>query len=344
MTCPTPADRATPMKQISFAQAEHQNKKKVTRRERFLAQMDILVPWQRLIEALSPSYFPNSAGKRGRPPIGLERMLRIYFLQQWYALADEALEDAIYDSQAMRDFIGIDLAIESVPDATTLLRFRHLLEKHALTQRIFEEINAHLAEQGLFMREGTIVDATIVAAAPSTKNKAKQRDPEMKQTKKGNQWFFGLKAHIGVDAVTGLTHSVATTSANVADVTMTSHLVRDDDTRVYGDAGYTGMWNYLDEEKDAPDSRCCVAAKRGTLKKMEDSPMKTLLLAFEKAKASIRAKVEHPFHVIKNLFGYRKVRYKGLAKNQAQLFALFALGNLVLATRCEGRVDGASAP
>ena len=332
------------MKQISFAQAEHQNKKKVTRRERFLARMDVLVPWQRLIEALSPSCFPNAAGKRGRPPIGLERMLRIYFLQQWYALADEALEDAIYDSQAMRDFVGIDLAIESVPDATTLLRFRHLLEKHALTQRIFEEINAHLAEKGLFMREGTIVDATIIAAAPSTKNKAKQRDPEMKQTKKGNQWYFGMKAHIGVDSVTGLTHSVAATSANVADVTMTSELVRDDDKRVYGDAGYTGMWKHLDEEKDAPDSRCCVAAKRGAIKKMEDSPMKTLLLAFEKAKASIRAKVEHPFHVIKNLFGYRKVRYKGLAKNQAQLFSLFGLANLVLATRCEGRVDGASVP
>jgi len=332
------------MKQISFAQAEHQNKKKVTRRERFLAQMEALVPWQRLIEALSPSYFPNSAGKRGRPPIGLERMLRIYFLQQWYALADEALEDAIYDSQAMRDFVGIDLAIESVPDATTLLRFRHLLEKHALTQRIFEEINAHLAEKGLFMREGTIVDATIVAAAPSTKNKAKQRDPEMKQTKKGNQWYFGMKAHIGVDAVTGLTHSVAATSANVADVTMAGALVREDDKRVYGDAGYTGMWKHLGEEKDAPDSKCCVAAKRGAIKKMDDSPMKTMLLAIEKAKASIRAKVEHPFHVIKNLFGYRKVRYKGLAKNQAQLFSLFGLANLVLSTRCEGQIDGAITP
>ncbi len=242
----------------------------------------------------------------------------------------------------MRDFIGIDLAIESVPDATTLLRFRHLLEKHALTQRIFEEINASLPEQDLFMCEGTIVDATIVAAAPSTKNKARQRDPEMKQTRKGNQWFFGMKAHIGVDAVTGLTHSVAATSANVADVTMVGALVRDDDKRVYGDAGYTGMWKHLDEEEDVPNSRCCVAAKRGTLKKLEDSTMETLLLAFEKAKASIRAKVEHPFHVIKNLFGYRKVRYKGLAKNQAQLFTLFALGNLVLAGRCEGDADRAS--
>jgi IS5 family transposase len=331
------------MKQISFAQAEHQNKKKVTRRERFLAQMEALVPWQRLIDALSPSYYPNSAGKRGRPPIGLERMLRIYFLQQWYALADEALEDAIYDSQAMRDFIGLDLAIESVPDATTLLRFRHLLEKHTLTQRIFEEINASLDEQGLFMREGTIVDATIVAAAPSTKNKAKQRDPEMKQTRKGNQWYFGMKAHIGVDAATGLAHTVVATSANVADVTVAEHLVRDDDRRVHADAGYIGMGKRLGKAKDAEDSRCCIAAKRGGIKKMDESPMKELLLKIERTKASIRAKVEHPFHVIKNLFGYRKVRYKGLAKNQAQLFSLFALANLALAKRCEGRVDGVSA-
>ncbi|RRR31648.1 IS5 family transposase, partial [Schaalia georgiae] len=219
---------------------------------------------------------------------------RSYSLPKWYAQDDAVLEAALSDRQARRDFIGIDLAIESVPDATTLLRFRHLLEQHALTQRIFEEINAHLAEQGLFMREGTIVDATIVAAAPSTRNKARQRDPEMKQTRKGKQYYFGMKAHIGVDAVTGLTHSVAATSANVADVTMAGALVREDDKRVYGDAGYTGMWKYLDEEKDAPDSRCCVAAKRGPIKKMEDSPMKRLLLAIEKAKASIRAKVEHP--------------------------------------------------
>lgn len=331
------------MKQISFAQAEHQNKKKVTRRERFLAQMDSVVPWQRLIEVLSPSYFPNSAGKRGRPPMGLERMLRIYFLQQWYALADEALEDAIYDSQSMRDFVGIDLAIESVPDATTLLRFRHMLEKHDLTQRIFEQINASMAEQGLFMREGTIVDATLIAAAPSTKNKARKRDPEMKQTKKGNQWYFGMKAHIGVDAVTGLTHSLVATSANVADVTMSDYLVREDDKRVYGDAGYTGMWKHLGEEKGDRNSRCCVAAKRGSIKKMKDGPRKTLLQAIEKEKASIRAKVEHPFHVVKNLFGYKKARYKGLAKNQAQLFSLFGLANLVLATRCRGRANGISA-
>ncbi len=273
-------------------------------------------------------------------------MLRIYFLQEWYALADEALEDTIYDSQAMRDFIGLDLAIESVPDATTLLRFRHLLEKHALIQRIFEEINASLGEQGLFMREGTIGDATIEAAAPSTKNQAKQRDrivgpAKMKQTRKGNQWYFSMKARIGVGSVTELTHTVVAISANVADITMAEHLVRDGDKRVHADVGYMGK--RLRKAKDAEDSRCCIAAKRGGINKREESPMKELLLRAERTKASIRAKVEHPFHVTKSLFGYRKVHYKGLAKNQAQLFSLFALANLVLATRCEGRVDGGSA-
>jgi IS5 family transposase len=327
------------MKQITFAQAEHQNKKKVTRRERFLAEMNVLVPWQRLLDALSPSYYPDSAGKRGRPPTPLERMLRIYFLQQWYGLADEALEDAIYDSQAMRDFVGIDLSIESVPDATTLLRFRHLLKRHSLTQRIFEEINASLTERGLFMREGTIVDATIIAAAPSTKNKAKQRDPSMKQTRKGNQWFFGMKAHIGVDAVTGLTHSVVATSANQADITVAEQLLRDGKEPVYADAGYTGLGKRLAGCGDSlPALR--IAARRSTIKKMEDGPEKQIMQRIEHCKASIRAKVEHPFHVIKNLFGHRKVRYRGMEKNQAQLFSLFALANLVLAKRCYAMTDG----
>lgn len=191
--------------------------------------------------------------------------------------------------------------------ATTLLRFRYLLEKHALTQRIFEEINAHLAEKDLFMREDTIVDATIMASVPSTKNQANQHDPEMKQTKKGNQRYFGMKDHICVDAIIGLTYSLANTSAIFADVTMVRALVREDDNRVYGDASYTGMWKHLDEEKDASDSRCYVAAKRGALKKMDDSPMRMLLLAIEKAKSTIRTKVEHPSHVIKNIFFYRTV-------------------------------------
>src|SRR5215210_5243583 len=196
--------------QMSFAQAEYAGKKKTTRRERFLAEMERVVPWARLVALIAPHY---PTGRRGRPPIGIERMLRIYFLQQWYGLADEALEDAIYDSQAMRLFAGIDLSTEGVPDATTLLKFRHLLEEHQLTARLFEEVGALLRERQLLMREGTIVDATIIAAALSTKNARKERDPEMHQAKKGNQWHFGLKAHIGADAESGLVHTVTATAA-----------------------------------------------------------------------------------------------------------------------------------
>ncbi|MCE9662956.1 IS5 family transposase [Halomonas sp. M5N1S17] len=331
------------MKQISFAQAEHQNKEKVSRRERFLAQMETLVPWQRLTDALSPAYFPNAAGKRGRPPIDLERMLRIYFLQQWYALADEAREDAIYDSQAMRDFVGIDLAEESVPDATTQLRFRHLLEKHALAQRMLKEINASLAEQGLFMREGTIVDATIVAAAPSTKNKAKQRDPEMKQTKKGNQWYFGLKSHIGVDAVTGLTHSVVVTSANLADVTMAGHLVREDDKRVYGDAGYLGVWKHLGEEKDTRTPGAVSPPNAAPSRRWKTLPGKRCCWHSRRPRPAAAPRSSTRFMSSRTSSATSKVRYKGLAKNQVQLFSLFGVVNLMLSHRREGRVDGASA-
>lgn len=319
------------MKQTSFAQAEFAAKKKTTRRERFLVEMEQAVPWSRLLKALSPYYYPDSRGKRGRPPIPLKRMLRMYFVQQWYALADEALEDAIYDSQALRNFVGIDLAVESVPDATTLLKFRHLLEKQALTQVIFEQINGHLADRGMLMREGTIVDATIIAAPPSTKNKSKARDPEMHQTKKGNEWYFGMKAHIGTDADSGLVHSLTGTAANVADITETERLLHGEESDVFADAGYTGVAK-RDEFKDS-NVTWHVAEKRGKLKKMPEGPRKDLVTRFEKTKAQIRAKVEHPFHVIKNLFRHRKVRYRGLLKNTAQLFTLFALGNLILARR-----------
>ena len=224
--------------QMSFAQAEYAGKKKVTRRERFLGEMERLVPWARLVTVIAP-YYPK--GERGRPPIGIERMLRIYFLQQWYALADEALEDAIYDSQAMRSFAGIDLSVEAVPDATTLLNFRHLLETHQLTQAIFTEVGALLSERKLLMREGTIVDATIIAAPSSTKNTRKERDPEMHQTKKGNQWHFGMKAHIGVDAQSGLVHRVTGTAANVADIAQTHALLHGQEKEAYADAGYLGV-------------------------------------------------------------------------------------------------------
>jgi len=255
----------------------------------------------------------------------------MYFVQQWYALADEALEDAIYDSQALRDFVGIDLGVESVPDATTLLKFRHLLEKQALTQVIFEQINGHLAERGMLMREGTIVDATIIAAPPSTKNRAKARDPEMHQAKKGNEWHFGMKAHIGTDADSGLVHSLTGTAANVADITESEHLLHGDETEAYADAGYTGVAKR--QEFQGSDVVWHVTEKRGKLKKMEEGPRKTLIVQRERVKAQIRAKVEHPFHVVKNLFRHRKVRYRGLLKNTAQLFTLFGLANLVLARR-----------
>ena len=316
------------MKQISFAQVEFAAKKKITRRERFLAEMEQIVPWQALLEALGPHYFPQSAGRRGRPPIGLERMLRLYFVQQWYHLADEALEDAVYDSQALRDFIGIDLAIEAVPDATTLLKFRHLLEKQDLTRKIFETINGVLSERGLLLNRGTLVDATILAAPASTKNRDQARDPEMHQTKKGNNWHFGQKAHIGVDADTGVVHTVVSTAANEADVNQTEHLLNGEEQVVFADAGYLGA-----DKREALKDRSLrwhIAAKRGKLKAMAEGPFKTLLLKIEKLKAGVRARVEHPFHILKNRFGHRKLRYRGLKKNHAQLWSLFALANLVI--------------
>lgn len=313
------------MKQTSFAQAEYASKKKVTRRDRFLAEMDRLVPWDRLVALVTPFY---GTKKRGRPPIGAQRMLRVYFLQQWYGLADEALEDAIYDSQALRNFLAIDLGVESVPDATTLLKFRHLLEQHALTKQLLDEVNAFLEERGMLMREGTIVDATLIAAPPSTKNRAKTRDPEMHQTKKGNQYYFGMKAHIGVDAHSGLVHTVTGTAANVSDICQTTELLHGDEREVFADAGYTGI-EKREEAKDIP-VKWVVARKRGQVKKLAEGPEKARIQMEEHDKASIRAKVEHPFHVVKNLFRHRKVRYRGLSKNTSQLYSLFALANLYM--------------
>lgn len=317
-------------RQMSFAEAEFAGKKRKTRREQFLSEMDKVVPWQRLVGRIAPHY---PKGERGRPPIGIERMLRIYFLQQWYGLADELLEETIYDSQAMRAFVGIDLSVESVPDATTLLKFRRLLESHKLTRGILEEVKGYLAERRLLLREGTIVDATIIAAPSSTKNRKGERDPEMHQTKKGNQWHFGMKAHIGVDTRSGLVHSVEGTPANVADVTETASLLHGDEKHVYGDAGYLGVEKRPEVTIKAPKAKWYIAAKRGKVKAMVDGPLKTAIQAFEKAKAQVRAIVEHPFHIVKNRFGYRKTRYRGLAKNTAQLETLFALANLVIAKR-----------
>jgi IS5 family transposase len=283
-----------------------------------------VVPWARLVERLRP-FYPK--GERGRPPIGLERMLRLYFLQQWYGLADEALEDALYDSQALRDFVGIDLSHESVPDATTLLKFRRLLQDNDLTRALFDEINAHLGQQGLLMRAGTIVDATIIAAPSSTKNEGKARDPEMHQTKKGNQWHFGMKAHIGVDVASGVVHTVTGTAANEADINQTAALLHGQEEDVFADAGYTGA----DKRPEIEDRDVCwnIAIKRGIIKALPKR-LRDLAEPVERALSQVRAVVEHPFHVVKNLFRHKKLRYRGLAKNTAQLHTLFALANLVI--------------
>ena len=324
-------------KQLSFASYEYAQKKRVTRRERFLAEMEQLVPWARLESLIEPKY--PTGGRVGRQPIGVWRMLRMYFLQQWFGLADEAVEDALYDSQAMREFVGIDLAREAVPDATTLLKFRRLLEEHDLTAKLFEGINAHLAERGLMLREGTMVDATIIAAPPSTKNKEHARDPEMHQTKKGNEWHFGMKAHIGADADSGLVHSLHATAANESDVAHTHEVLHGEEAVVFIDAGYSGVDKRPEvtqaqaEGKIRSDIEWNVAKRRSTITKMAEGTLKTLTKALERVKAQIRSRVEHPFHVVKNLFHYKKVRYKGLAKNKAQLYSLFGLANLVIAKK-----------
>ncbi|CAD5373601.1 transposase [Rubrivivax sp. A210] len=326
------------MKQTSFASAEYAGKKRQTRRERFLAEMNTVVPWSRL-EALIEPHYPKS-GKVGRPPIGVPRMLRMYFLQQWYTLADEALEDALYDSQAMREFIGIDLGQESVPDATTLLKFRRLLEQHDLTAAILAEVNAHLSERGLLMRQGTVVDATIIAAPSSTKNEDGMRDPEMHQTKKGQQWHFGMKMHSGVDAESGLIHSVVCTAAHEADVVHVHELRHGgQESQVHGDSGYTGLDKREEvtaaqaEGRLRKDIDSHIAMKRGQIQAMPESPAKALFEWFERRKAQVRAIVEHPFLTIKNLFGYRKVSYRGIAKNEVRAKAQAALVNLYIARR-----------
>ena len=316
--------------QASFAQAEYAGKKKQTRRDLFLAQMQTVVPWARLIAVIEPHY-PKS-GKRGRQPLGIERMLRMYLVQQWYGLADVAVEDALYDSQALRNFCGIELGVESVPDATTLMDFRHLLEKHKLPHALLTEVNALLTERGLLMSQGTLVDATLIAAPRSTKNATRKRDPAMHQTTKGNQWHFGMKAHIGADDQSGLVHTVISTAANVSDISQTAALLHGKEQRVGADAGYVGV-EKREEVQDKLKSMAHtvtfrIAKRRTPIKAMTEGWKKDLARLNEKLKASLRAKVEHPFHVVKNIFKHTKARYKGLAKNDAQLHTLFALSNL----------------
>lgn len=316
--------------QLSFTHAEFAAKRKTTRRETFLARMEEVIPWAKLLAVIEPFY---PTGERGRPPIGLERMLRIYFLPQWYGLADEALEDALYDSQARQQFARLDLTAGGVPDATTLLNFRHLLETHDLCKGRFAALNADLTARGLLLRAGTLVDATLIAAPPSTKNQAKQRDPEMHQTKKGNQWYFGMKAHIGADRDSKLVHTVVVTAANVADVTKTAELLHGQETQVHADAGYTGVEKRAEIVALGRTIAWQIACKRSLIKALAQGAEKEASKAVEQAKAAVRAFVEHPFHIVKNLFGYRKVRYRGLAKNGHQLYTLFGLANVVIGAR-----------
>jgi len=289
----------------------------------FLAEMDRVVPWASLCKLVERYYAKPG---NGRPPIGLERMLRIYFLQHWFNLADPAVEEALHDSLAMRGFVGIDLGREPVPDETTVCRFRHLLEQHDLGSRIFEEVHRHLEAKGLKVATGTIVDATIINAPSSTKNAGKARDPDMHQTKKGNQWYFGMKAHIGVDSRTKIIHAVVATAANVADSTVLADLLHGEETRVWGDQAYRGQTEAI--RQCAPKAKDFINRRyrhRGVIDEVERARNRT--------KSSVRAKVEHAFGVIKRLFGFAKVRYRGLEKNAQRLFVACALANLFMARR-----------
>lgn len=317
------------MSQLTFAEAEFEHKKRKTRRELFLERMDALIPWKRLEKKIA-RYYAKAGSAGGRPAYPLPTMLRVHCMQLFYNLSDPAMEEALYEIASMRKFA--DLHLDRIPDETTILNFRHLLERHGLGKTIFKEINAHLKEQGLQLKEGTIVDATIIAAPSSTKNKAGERDPEMHQTRKGQQWYFGMKAHVGVDAASGLVHTVVATAGNVADVTLAAELLHGEEEVAYGDSGYTGAPRYATAAGKPVEWQ--IAARRSTIGKLlPGSAYRVALEALEKAKARMRAKVEHVFHVVKNLFRHRKARYRGLGKNGAQLFTLFGLANLVLARR-----------
>ena len=305
-------------KQQSFSSAAWHRKGKVTRREQFLAEMDKVIPWPRLLELLEPHYH---AGKAGRQPHDLERMLRIYFLQQWFNLSDPQAEDEIYDSESMRRFARVELGEDKVPDESTILRFRHLLEKHRLTESIFEAVKDLLTEHRLLLRAGTIVDATIIAAPSSTKNAEGKRDPEMKQTRKGNTWHFGMKLHVGTDT-RGVVHSLTATHAGAADIKEMPHLLHGEESSVYGDQAY---WKEADRQDfEASGVRYRVNRRAAGGNKNLNKRWRKI----NRARSRTRARCEHPFRVIKELWGFRKTRYRGIAKNLARAQTMFALANL----------------
>lgn len=316
------------MTQQTFSDIEYNNRKKKTKREKFLDIMEEIIQWNQWVEFIKP-YYPS--GKRGRPTKGIEKMLRMYLLQIWFNLSDEGIEDAIYDSYAFRKFMRINFNEEQVPDATTLLKFRHLLEKHKIGEQIFKAINQALEQNGVIMQGGTIVDATIINAPSSTKNREKKRDPEMHQTKKGNEWRFGMKCHVGVDAGTGYVHTITATSANVHDITQTHNLLRKDDKVVYGDSGYIGVEKREEIKEDENFSTIDFRINRRpkSLPNVSDNTYDWERY-IEHRKSSVRSKVEHVFNIIKNRFGFNRVRYRGIAKNLNKLNMLFASANLLM--------------
>lgn len=296
---------------------------KTTKRAQFLSDMDRIVPWTDLCQLIAPVY---PVAGNGRPPRELEMMLRIYFLQQWFNLSDPAAEDALYDSVSMRRFIGLDLGQQAAPDETTICRFRHLLEKNQLGEALFQYVLEYLETNGIKVGKGTIVDASIISAPPSTKNKDKRRDPDMQQTRKGNQWFFGMKAHIGVDSRTKVIHAVTATAANVHDATCLPDLLHGEETKVWGDSAYQGQTERIQDcASNAQDMTNRRYRRKGVVDEVERAKNKT--------KSKVRAKVEHPFLVIKRIFGFAKTRYKGLDKNAHRLFVTCALANLYMVRR-----------
>ncbi len=300
---------------------------KRTRKREFLDEMQRVVPWAELIALIEPHY---PKGKTGRPPMGIATMLRVHFLQQWFGLSDPAMEEALHDVPLYREFADLEGPMRRLPDESTILRFRHLLEKHGLAAPMLATVNRVLQERGLTLETGTVVDATLIAAPSSTKNSTGERDPEMGQTKKGNNYYFGMKAHIGADADSGLVHTVICTPANTSDVTQAEALLHGEEEIAFGDAGYQGAH----KRPEATMKNWLVAMRPGKRRKLDpDNPRDAIVNEIERLKASVRAKVEHPFRVIKRQFGFTKVRYRGLAKNTAQLTTLFALSNLWMARR-----------
>jgi IS5 family transposase len=319
------------MKRPTLSDIEYGRRKRTTKRDEFLRIMDASIPWNEWVAYIVP-YYPK--GKRGRPPMGIEKMLRMYLLQCWFNLSDEGLEDAIYDSYALRTFMGVDFFEEQVPDATTLLKFRHLLEKHNIGKVFLDAISRALTERGHMMRGGSIVDAPLISAPSSTKNEKRERDPEMHQTKKGNEWHFGMKCHVGVDAGSGYVHSVETTPANVHDITMAVQLIREDDEVVYGDSGYIGI-EKREEVTSSPHLSTIeyrINRRHHSVQRMPEGWIEWEK-QIERRKSSVRSKVEHPFLIIKRYFGFAKTVYRGLTKNTHRLRTLFASANLLMCAR-----------